>query len=239
MIEIRRTYEKHAVSKLIRKDLQAAVVKGLGELSGHIKKATYSPQEVYAYHVSNRLNELSTTMDRLLLSIHLLKNESTLEEVSFLVWADFFSYRVENVLIRIPAVLERALHLVNQVYSLNIPPSKCKFPAVVSNKQIKQKTKEALEKLKSEVDKFRHDRNLFAHEECFSDKILGTLHAHSAIIDDPDEALEVTRNAAQLKEDYIHQKLSEYTHFYNMAGIWVGDLLTSMKAEVASRVNRA
>lgn len=171
-----------------------------------------------------------------MLSIHLLEHDQTIPQLIYVNPSDLLSYKIENVLTRITSVLDRALHAVNQIYELHLSARDCRYRTVIINTEVSVDTIDALQKLKVEVDKFREDRNMIAHEETYSDKFLSAINAHE-VLGDKIECNDVADLVSSLQNDYLENKISEYKHFYNMAILWIDNLLNSLASVAKTKLH--
>lgn len=92
---------------------------------------------------------------------------------SLITRADHVAYHVENFVIRLGTVTDRALKLVSIVFQLGIPPKECRRSVVAENAHVAlTAVRKRLDALEEAVSPHRATRNQIAHQERYSDERL-------------------------------------------------------------------
>jgi hypothetical protein len=87
--------------------------------------------------------------------------------------ADHVAYQVENFMIRLGAVTDRALKLVNIVFRFGIQPKDCRRSVVAENAHVAPTpVRKRLDALEEAVKPHRATRNRVVHQERYSDEEL-------------------------------------------------------------------
>ena len=238
MHKMRTDFTEHSISAELREAITSFMLKAFSSISNGNTTEQYDKKEIYAFEVSNRIGEITALLDRILLAIHVLENESASSPLEYISEGDLLSFNIENVLMRITSLFDRALHLVNQVLLLGIKNHQCRYIVVIKEGNlIGTDIHKALEMLQSEIHSFKSDRNAIAHEDTYSDKIISAINANERILVSGREDTSMVDTVNKLTDEYKDNKLKEFQHFYNMSSIWINDLFDALKPEIVERLN--
>ncbi|MHB8983781.1 MAG: Cthe_2314 family HEPN domain-containing protein [Carboxydocellales bacterium] len=128
--------------------------------------------EKYIMNVFYKLNKITGTCEQLFhvliylshfpkTKIH-LKNNITL--------ANYLKYHIENHLIRITTILDQTALLINEIYFLGYPPSRCNVEAILENLNTKNTTSaKILKSFQKAVKGIKTHRNLIVHRGIYDD----------------------------------------------------------------------
>lgn len=178
---MRQKLTEHKIFEPVKNGVLACLNAGLDALKTGRNTYQATESDQYAYRVAERLMEVGTAIDRLILSVELIGTPLPIN-LEFVTRADTLSYQIENAYLRIAGVLDRVSLLTNSTLLLNIPEMKCNLQLVVKlTKESHPQLAELLINLKKFTDPIRLKRNKAIHHEAFSTKELATLNAHDRL----------------------------------------------------------
>ena len=129
---------------------------------------------------------------------------------------DYLRYQIENHIIRVGMILDRALKLVNIIFDLGIPSRESKYSVVAKNAHVQATdVADALEKLQQAVSPSREQRNTISHQRSYYEDELYYVEMFSVLQRvserDPDSAMQGAPHLAKKKADEVVQlKRSEF-----------------------------
>jgi hypothetical protein len=137
-----------------------------------------SNKELYIYNVSLSVINISSHFDRMNQSILYLSNfrqTKKLKEAGITRY-DYLKYHIENYYISVTGLFDRALILVNDVFTLGNPLSNCKEYIILKNEfLVGFTTNNILNELSKIVGQHRKERNAIIHHNEYSSKELTSL----------------------------------------------------------------
>lgn len=217
----------HAINGVIRNGFQNVIIKGL-ELMRHEETGkTNTKADQYSFGVGGRLADLTTAFDRCIFAVAEIGNASPLKP-PFISGADLLSYQVENLNLRVVGLLDRCLHLVNEIAQLKIESRSLKQRVVVQHERIASTgIAVALVRINDAVHSLRLTRNSFVHEETLSTRELSFLNVHDRHYLDRGET-DMLCKADQVREDFVRASVSEAERVLCSVAEAIKDLLDAL-----------
>ena len=163
------------------------LVQRLSSLTAALLRAAYPPQfggaplrplspaEDYVRNCMLSAGELVTACDQLQYAPVYLSgyHRRSTADGSLITRADHVAYQVENFMIRLGTVTDRALKLVNVVFQLGIQPKECRWSVVAENAHVAPTAvRKRLDAIEQAVRPHRAARNRIVHQERYSDEQL-------------------------------------------------------------------
>jgi hypothetical protein len=92
---------------------------------------------------------------------------------SSLTRLDYIVYHIENYIIRVNMIMDRALQLANSAFWLGIPEEECRFTVVASNEHVaRTEVDQCLRELVGTLKPYRRYRNVIIHRRQYTDDSL-------------------------------------------------------------------
>ena len=93
--------------------------------------------------------------------------------------ADYITYQLENLYLRMGMITDRSLKLTNTVFCLGVPPRECRFHVVADNEHVCHTPVRArLRAIRKVVEPYREVRNTITHLERYSDAELAEIEGY-------------------------------------------------------------
>ena len=147
---------------------------------------------------------------------------------------DYVIFQVEGIHIRLVMLLDRALHLVNEVYRLGLPPRECRLGLVSSIESVKDSSiVKALKIIDKTVEPYRKTRNDIVHKGSLSDDRLKDIEAFYLLqrLEDGNQDPVVVTYGPIFKNDmdrYIEAKRSEFKPVIDRIADEINQLLDAL-----------
>lgn len=234
---MRQELTEHKIFEVVRDGVLACLNAGLDALK--TGRSTYQATESdqYAYKVAERLMEVGTALDRLILSIELIGTPLPVD-LKFVTRADALSYQIENAYLRIAGVLDRVSLLTNSILLLNVPEMKCNLQLVVKAiKASHPQVAELLVNLKQSTDPIRLRRNKAIHHEAFSTKELATLNAHDRLYLGERGETDLTEAADKVRADFSSASKEELQSLSKEVMRLVNSIFHELQAPLTENVS--
>jgi len=205
-----------------------------------------APQEEYILRCLVSTGELMTACDQLGYALTYLSGyrRKTTTDGLLITRSDHLAYHVENFVIRLATITDRALKLVNITFQLGIQPRECRRSVVVENAHVAATpVRKRLIALDEAVNPHRKLRNRVVHQERYSDEALNeieqfsVLEKSSSLKSDP--LVNRYRQFYKTRADkYVKTKTAELVALANKVSESVGMLLESLLPIVESSHSR-
>ena len=148
-------------------------------------------------------------------------------ETSKITRLDYIQYSLENHLLRAVMLPERALQLINVIYSLGIPESECRVATVVNNAHVKSKPiASVFHQLNEHIKPLRGTRNILVHRRRVRDPAFESVESFFALerVRSPD-AGRFAIVAKRITDRILRERKEELDQFNAQAFILVRSLL--------------
>jgi hypothetical protein len=199
-----------------------------------LRPGTAAEQYIQSCLVS--AGELMTACDQLSYALIYLSGyrRRRTADGSLITRSDHLAYQIENFVIRLGTITDRALKLVNTAFQLGIPPRECRRSVVAENTHVaRTPVRKRLSELDAAINPHRAIRNRVVHGQRYSDSELNeiegffVLEKSSGVQSDP--IINRYRILYKARTDaYVKTKKSEFLALANSVSNLVGLLLDSL-----------
>lgn len=197
-----------------------------------------SPDEDYARRALISAGELLAVCDQMSYAVEFLSGfrSRKMRAGEVITRHDYIVYHLENHLIRIGSVLDRALLLVNLIFRLGVAERECRLPVIADNEHVAPTpSAEALRSIQKIVSPYQAQRNLIIHRRQLSVESMKSIEFFSALqkslpIEFVDTEIQFFYSFAKTQTDkFIADKRPELLAINDEVFAGVRDLLAALE----------
>ncbi|EEW07553.1 hypothetical protein VMB_12140 [Vibrio mimicus VM603] len=208
----------HQIKNTIILDPDGPLMKGkINPEEGSVEVTNYA--DVYMLNCGKALSSIDSAIDSARLSLSLL-NTSALDSIASNNGdkAELIQLWVENSIIRVQSIYDRALILVSRVFDLGLANESMSHNTIVCNEHIKRHGVDNLMKaVNRKCNEYRFVRNSVIHHERYSEEALDNvtlfLQASHLSVENGGEAILEQRILDRIVEEYLGTKKDELTKY--------------------------
>lgn len=208
----------HQIKNTIILDPDGPLMKGkINPEEGSVEVANYA--DVYILNCGKALSSIDSAIDSARLSLSLL-NTSALDSIASNNGdkAELIQLWVENSIIRVQSIYDRALILVSRVFDLGLANESMSHNTIVCNEHIKRLGVDDLMKaVNKKCNEYRFIRNSVIHHERYSEEALDNvtlfLQASHLSVENGREAILEQCILDHIVDEYLGAKKDELTKY--------------------------